>query len=191
MRQPARQAERVSLARRHSKFYAERYRDLPASQPITDVRRLPFVTKPELTERLDDWVTDPAPTRAGPEQFVADTSNIVRLHLDRYTVCTTSGTTGAPAILVQDPLTMTVVGALNVLRVTPAWLTGPNRMKIRLETTSPAANGVWETLKPCVSDFLARQRLAHVIVECAPELPVRDTHSGKFRHVWAEKNRAQ
>ena len=46
-RQQARLAELVAFARQHSKFYAERYHDLP--ERIDDVRQLPIVGKPELT----------------------------------------------------------------------------------------------------------------------------------------------
>jgi phenylacetate-coenzyme A ligase PaaK-like adenylate-forming protein len=70
--------------------------------------------------------------------------------------------------------------------------TGLSAMRIRLETksaaTNGAANGVWEALQPRVSEFLKRQGLANVSVERATEPPERDPRSGKFRHVWAEKN---
>lgn len=138
-RQQARLAELVAFARQHSKFYAERYRAVP--ERVTDVRQLPVVGKPELMAHLDEWVTDPALTRAGLERFVADRSNIGQLYLDRYTVCTTSGTTGVPAILVQDPHMMTVVGMLNVLRATPAWLTGRDLWRILQARARTAA--IW------------------------------------------------
>jgi hypothetical protein len=69
----ARRQRRLGLlidhAREHSRFYAERYRDLP---PGVELRRLPAVSKSELMDRLDDWVTDPAVTRPAVEAFVAD-----------------------------------------------------------------------------------------------------------------------
>jgi len=138
-RQQARLAELVNYARQHSPYYAERYAHLP--EQIRDVRHLPITGKVELMDNFDDWVTDRELSRASLEQFVADKSNIGHLFRDRYLVCTTSGTTGNPAILVQDPLMMSVVGALNVVRATPAWLTTGDLMRILKARARTAA--VW------------------------------------------------
>ena len=51
---------------------------------------------------FDDWVTDPAVTRAQVQEFLADPHNVGRDFQDRYVVCTTSGATGIPAILLHD-----------------------------------------------------------------------------------------
>lgn len=99
-RQYARFVDLVAFARTHARFYAERYHHLPDS--ITDLRLLPPVTKPELMARFDDWVTDPAVTRPSVEAFIADLANVGHDYLDRYVVFTTSGSSGVPAILVQD-----------------------------------------------------------------------------------------
>jgi phenylacetate-coenzyme A ligase PaaK-like adenylate-forming protein len=140
-RQQARLNDLVAHARQHSRFYAERYRGLP--DRIDDARQLPVVSKPELMARFDDWIADPALTRKGLEAFVADKANIGKLYLDRYLVCTTSGTTGTPAILVQDPLMLRVVGMLNVMRATPAWLTRGDLMRILKARARTAV--VWAT----------------------------------------------
>ena len=89
----------VEHARRASRFYADHYRAVP-SGPIRleELDRLPAVTKPELMARFDDWVTDPAVTRAGVEEFVANLDNLGRDFLGRYVVFTTSGSTGVPAL---------------------------------------------------------------------------------------------
>ncbi len=100
MRQQQRLATLVAHARQASRFYAELYADLPPG--TTELRRLPPVTKPQLMARFDDWVTDPAVTRAAVEAFVADASNIGVDLLGRYVVFTTSGSTGVPTLLVQD-----------------------------------------------------------------------------------------
>lgn len=138
-RQQNRLAELVGYARLHSEFYTKRYHGLPGH--IEDVRQLPVVGKAELMAHFDEWVTDPALTQAGVEQFIADKGNIGHLHLNRYLVCTTSGTTGTPAILVQDPTMMNVVGALNVVRATPAWLSVGDLMRILKARARTAA--VW------------------------------------------------
>ena len=72
--------------------------------------------------RFDDWVTDPEITRAGVEVFVADASLVGEQFLGRYTVWTTSGATGTPALLVQDERSIAVMKALGLARAVPAWL---------------------------------------------------------------------
>lgn len=139
IRQQARLTELVKYARQHSPYYAERYAHLP--EQINHVGQLPITGKVELMANFDDWVTDKELLRAGLEQFIADKNNIGHLYRDRYLVCTTSGTTGNPAILVQDPLMMSVVGALNVVRATPAWLTAGDLMRILKARARTAA--VW------------------------------------------------
>jgi phenylacetate-CoA ligase len=114
----ARQRERLTAlvehARHASRFYAEHYRDVP-NGPV-ELTRLPAVTKPELMAQFDDWVTDPAVTRAGVEAFVADLDNLGRDFLGRYVVFTTSGSTGEPALLVQDRRAIAVMTGLAYAR---------------------------------------------------------------------------
>jgi len=113
--------EVVDYARQHSRFYASLYSRLPA--PVEDVRQLPVVTKADLMAHFEDWVTDPAIRLDDLHRFTADPEKIGQFYLGKYTVCTTSGTTGVPAVLLQDQATMTLMGALNLLRSIPAWLT--------------------------------------------------------------------
>lgn len=104
----------VAFARKHSCYYAEKYRPLPAL--IDDVRQLPVVSKPELMANFEGWVTDPAIRRADVEAFIADKSRIGDSFLDRYLVFTTSGSSGAPAILLQDPPAQAVMTGLTYVR---------------------------------------------------------------------------
>ena len=53
--------------------------------------------------RFDDWVTDPAVTRADLEAFVADPTLVGSRYRGRYFACTSSGTTGHPGLFVHDP----------------------------------------------------------------------------------------
>jgi phenylacetate-coenzyme A ligase PaaK-like adenylate-forming protein len=99
-RQKARLADLVSFVRGHSRYFADLYRHMP--ERVDDVRRLPPVMKRDLLAHFDDWVTDPAVTRAGVEAFVADKSLVGHHYLGRYFICTTSGTTGVPTMLVHD-----------------------------------------------------------------------------------------
>lgn len=111
----------VAYARQHSRYYKDLYRALP--DQVEDTRRLPVVTKSELMKHFEEWVTDPAIRLDDLRKFVADPEKIGQFYMKKYTVCTTSGTTGTPAILLQDQATMNLMGALNLLRAIPSWLT--------------------------------------------------------------------
>lgn len=65
---------------------------------------------------FDDWVTDPSVTKARIEAFLADSGNSGREFLDRYVVCTTSGATGIPAILLHDQTALVVYNVLGYAR---------------------------------------------------------------------------
>lgn len=121
LRQHQRLHDLVDYARTHSRWYQQRYSHLPAT--ITERRQLPPVTKPELMAHFDDWVTDPAVTRAGVEAFLTDKTLIGQPYLGRYFVCSTSGTTGQPAILVHDPAALTVYTVIDALRGYRTWMT--------------------------------------------------------------------
>ncbi len=119
--QQARLADLVAFARQCSPYYRHLYRDLP--EQITDVGHLPPVTKSELMAHFDEWVTDPAVTRTGVEAFVADPARVGDLYLGRYLIWTTSGTTGVPALLVQDRRSLRVLDLLRYIRMDPVTLT--------------------------------------------------------------------
>ena len=87
--QEARLRDLVAFARLRSPFYRERYRHLPSD--VTELNRLPPVTKPELMANFDAWVTDPDVTRAGVEGFMADPGRVGRWYLGRYAVWNSSG----------------------------------------------------------------------------------------------------
>lgn len=81
-RQQERLQELVTYARTQSRYYAQVYRDVP--EQVTDVTQLPVVTKAELMDHFDEWVTDPAITRHDAEVFLADPSLIGHDYLYRY-----------------------------------------------------------------------------------------------------------
>ncbi|WP_052500516.1 hypothetical protein [Arthrobacter sp. SPG23] len=122
-RREARLAAIVAHARTSSPFYRHLYRDvLPAGRSDGVVlAELPPVTKQVLMANFDDWVTDPAVTRAGVDAFIADPSLVGTPFLGQYFVCTTSGTTGHPGIFVHDPHSLAVSQAF-ILRIDLAWL---------------------------------------------------------------------
>jgi phenylacetate-coenzyme A ligase PaaK-like adenylate-forming protein len=95
-----RQQAIVHWARMASPVYRELYRSLPLR--IEHFSDLPPVTKPQLMARFDDWLTDPAVTLTGLRPWLADPRGIGSLYGGKYLIYATSGTTGEPAILVQD-----------------------------------------------------------------------------------------
>lgn len=103
----------LQYARAHSPYYAEKYAQLPINPSL---EALPPVNKRELMERFEDWVTDPAIKLRGLHSFIKDLDNIGRDYLGRYLVCTTSGSTGVPAILLYDDNTLSALDALAVSR---------------------------------------------------------------------------
>jgi phenylacetate-coenzyme A ligase PaaK-like adenylate-forming protein len=113
-RQRARLAALIAFAKARSPFYRKRYGHLFG--PVPDLQSLPPVTKQELMENFDEWVTDPAVTRDGVERFASDRNLIGTRYLGRYIVFATSGTTGRPAVFVHDRGAATVYLALGLVR---------------------------------------------------------------------------
>lgn len=115
-RQHCRLADLISFARSNSRYYAQKYRELP--EQITSLQQLPPVTKSELMTHFNDWVTDPEVTIESVKEFVSDMSLIGHLYLGRYLVSTTSGSTGVPGVFIQDKGSDTVMKTLVAIRGT-------------------------------------------------------------------------
>jgi len=126
-RQRDRLADMVTFARAHSPYYREHYRNLP--DRVTDPTLLPVTSKAELMPRFDDWVTDPDVTLAAVRAFVEDPALIGEKFLGRYTVTTTSGTTGTPGIFLADQRALAVTTALSA-RMLGSWLTATDLARI-------------------------------------------------------------
>lgn len=72
----------IAFARAQSPFYEDFYSSLPAG--IRDLQDLPPVSRSDLMESFDDWVTDPKVTKAGAEAFVADLDLVGDYRRTRY-----------------------------------------------------------------------------------------------------------
>jgi phenylacetate-coenzyme A ligase PaaK-like adenylate-forming protein len=107
--QRRRLAELVAHARENSTFYREKYADLP-DNPSLD--QLPPVTKQELTSRMQDWICDPDFSESKLAEFIRDMGTLGRLFMDRYSVSTTSGTTGEPLRMLRDSRHVTINAAI-------------------------------------------------------------------------------
>ena len=116
-RQQARLRRLIEYARSRSPYYRDRYAALPPG--AHDLPALPPVTKSDLMANFDGWATDPAVTRKTAEAFVADPARIGQYYLDRYVAFSTSGTTGTPAIILQDRGAMSVYQGLLLARRLP------------------------------------------------------------------------
>ena len=99
----------------------------------TALHALQPVDKTELMQRFDDWATDRAVTRVATQRFLEDAAHLGEAFLGRYLVWTSSGTTGAPGIFVQDARSLAAYEALDALRLRgpegrtlplPAWSAG-------------------------------------------------------------------
>ena len=114
----ARQSVRLSLvlqaAQRGSRLYRER---MPGSVTgSTPLSSLPVITRSELMQRFEDWVTDPGLKLQELRAFVADPLRVGEAYLDKYVVWESSGTSGEPGIFVQDAAAMAVYDSLEALR---------------------------------------------------------------------------
>lgn len=118
-RQRIRFAEMVAHARTNSQFYQQLYEGMP--ERIEDVTRLPITNKKQLMARFNDWAVDREITLEKTRKFARNPNSIGQRFLGKYTVATTSGTTGTPGIFVIDDRAMTVTNAI-VLRLLQAWL---------------------------------------------------------------------
>jgi phenylacetate-CoA ligase len=114
-RQRERLAELVAYARARSPYYEERYRDLPAR--VEDVRLLPVTNKKQLMARFDDWTTDRDVTLERARTFAADPDLVGKPFVGKYTLVTTSGTTGTPGIFLLDERTHAVTNAIALVTV--------------------------------------------------------------------------
>lgn len=90
----------ITCARTSSPFYQRLYSHF--SEPVPALQQLPPVTKPELMANFDDWAIDREITRESAEAFMADKTLVGEPYLDKYLICSSSGTSGHRGIFVYD-----------------------------------------------------------------------------------------
>lgn len=121
---------------RESRFYKHRYADV--ERPITDLRSLPPVTKPQLMAQFDSVVTDTAVELADVEAFTTDAATIGRRYLGRYPAWLTSGTTGEPGRFLQDDWSMLATDSVGDRWTVPAFLDGTVLRRLALHDARTA-----------------------------------------------------
>jgi phenylacetate-CoA ligase len=120
--------ELLRSAARRSPFYRERLAAAgPGGSALETLARIRPVHKRELMQRFADWVGDPALALPALRAFVRERRNRGESFLGRYLVWESSGSSGEPALFVQDARSLAVADALEAAR-------GP---------VSLAASGAW------------------------------------------------
>ncbi|HQC42490.1 MAG TPA: hypothetical protein PLV91_03350 [Verrucomicrobiota bacterium] len=130
-------------AKEHSPYLSKLYRDIDPEN--FSLNELPIQERAILEENFEEWVTDPAIRKADAKAFLADPENMGIPFLEKYSLVTTSGTSGAPLIVVRDELHQTVHRAFRQKRLLgriPPELFRPdlNRIAVILQQNAPSAN---------------------------------------------------
>lgn len=168
-RREARISSLLGYARKHSRFYARHWRDVPHGAPIA---AHPPVGRSELMAHFDDWVTDRQIRVDDVRRFVADPTRIGEAFLGRYAVWTSSGTSGVPGIYVQDEDALAVYGALLSVQADfapaadpRALVGGPARLALVAATGGHFAGLVWWQRLCRMYPMLAAQARVFSILE--------------------------
>ena len=100
-----------------SALYRERLAETDCTAaPLERLRQMRPVGKRELMQRFGEWVTDPEVTLAGLRAFLADRANRGEPYLGRCIAWESSGTSGEPAVFVQDAQALAVADAVEAAR---------------------------------------------------------------------------
>ena len=114
LRRQNRLASLLVAAAQHSLHYRRVLRGRSAA--AWRLEDLPIARKAELMRRFADWICDPAISLDALRGFTRDPTRIGAPFLGRYVVWESSGTSGEPAIFVQDARAMAVYDALESVR---------------------------------------------------------------------------
>lgn len=100
----------VDFARQHSAFYGKLYRDLPEKWELS---HLPPVDKQTLLGAgYENWWTDGEIRRQEATAYLEQDTATRGLFMGKYTMLTTSGTTGEPLMMLRDGCHNAVHGAM-------------------------------------------------------------------------------
>jgi phenylacetate-coenzyme A ligase PaaK-like adenylate-forming protein len=106
----------VGWAKERSPFHARRLASVdPARFKLAEI---PPLTKAEMMEHFDEFLTDRELKREELEDFIGDPERLGRYYRDRFVITRTSGTQGVPALIVQDRSVLDLLFALQMTRGT-------------------------------------------------------------------------
>ncbi|MBB3181965.1 phenylacetate--CoA ligase family protein [Variovorax sp. Sphag1AA] len=104
----------VASAKERSPLYRRMLRHTDLDKACLE--DLPVMRKADLMNHFDQWVTDPAIRLDDLRRFVSDPHRIAESYMRRYLIWESSGSSGEPAIFVQDALALAVFDALDAIR---------------------------------------------------------------------------
>jgi phenylacetate-coenzyme A ligase PaaK-like adenylate-forming protein len=113
-RRARRLADLLTAASRRSPFYRRVLAGRDARR--TKLEDLPVAHKAELMRHFADWVGDPDLELAALRRFTTEPAQIGGAFAGGYTVWESSGSSGEPAVFVQDANAMAVYDALEAVR---------------------------------------------------------------------------
>lgn len=107
----------IERVRQQSPLFRQRWAELPPAPPLD---ALPVVTKAQLMAGFDQWASDPEVNLRSIRAFTHDLDRVGADYLGRYTVFTSSGTTGCSGIFVQPASALAIYDALLATRCSAA-----------------------------------------------------------------------
>lgn len=116
----------------YQKFHAGKF-DSPLNQ-------LPILTKHTLMDHFDELVTDPQVRLRDVRAFIANQNGQTK-YLDRYWVCATSGSTGAPGVFLFDRQEW--VNVMATFARSHEWAGGLINLQHRMKMASVASTTPW------------------------------------------------
>jgi phenylacetate-coenzyme A ligase PaaK-like adenylate-forming protein len=102
----------VAWAKAKSPFYAARFQAVNPDR--FELAQIPILTKTEMMENFDQFLTDRRLQRVAIERFVSDPHRLGQWYLGRFALSRTSGTEGLQALIVQDRGMMDLLFALQI-----------------------------------------------------------------------------
>ena len=107
--QKERLKELVAFARENSPYIRDKYKNLPENYDLTDI---PTSSKKEIVEHYEEWVTDREVNLEDVRQYLDSEDRYERPYLNKYSVLTTSGSSGNPFYMVRDSYHNTIHATL-------------------------------------------------------------------------------
>jgi phenylacetate-coenzyme A ligase PaaK-like adenylate-forming protein len=116
-RRARRLAELLHEVAPRSRLYRERLAKAGrGTDDLTTLQRMAPLGKREAMQRFGDWVTEPLLSLDALRTFVHDRSRRGDAFLDRWLAWESSGSTGEPALFVQDARALAVADAIEAVR---------------------------------------------------------------------------